>query len=148
MRRGVGGSFFAALVLVALLGGCGGEGATKPSTSPTVGHSSSSSSASSAATTTTVTRPPAAAYWPFQKVVASLAGRTVVLPHGRLRLKSALVECNGDGAPLKIRGTRRWSRYTCTQTVFQGGSDHDVTFDVVISSATQLSITSPRYGPQ
>jgi hypothetical protein len=58
------------------------------------------------------------------------------------------VECNGDGAPLKTGATRRWSRYTCTQTLFQGGADRDVTFDVVISNATQMSITSPRYGPQ
>jgi hypothetical protein len=72
----------------------------------------------------------------------------VVLSRGRLRLDSALVECNGDGTPLRTGATRRWSRYTCTQTVFQGGADHDVTFDVVISSPTHLHIASPRYGSQ
>ena len=65
-----------------------------------------------------------------------------------MRLDSALLVCNGDGAPRKTGAARRWRRYTCTQTLFQGGVDRDVTFDVVISSATHLSITSPRYGPK
>jgi hypothetical protein len=94
-----------------------------------------------------VTRPSAAAYWPYNKLIARLAGRTLVLPHERLRLDSALLECNGDGAPRKTGSTHRWRRYTCTETLFRGGGDRDVTFDVVISSATQLSIASPRYGP-
>jgi hypothetical protein len=43
--------------------------------------------------------------------------------------------------------TRRWSRYTCTQTMFRGGVDRDLTFDVQILSPGQLKITSRRYGP-
>ena len=147
MRKEVGGTFFAALVLVALLAACGGDRA-KPSTSATHGQSSASSSATAAITATTATRPPAAAYWPYEKVVARLAGRALVLPRGRLRLNSGLLVCNGDGAPLKTGASRRWRRYTCTQTLFQGCVDRDVTFDVVITCATQLSITSPRYGPK
>jgi hypothetical protein len=147
VRIGLGGSFFAALALMALLSGCGG-GQAKPSTSATHGQSSASSSANAATTATTATRPPAVAYWPYEKVVARLAGRALVLPHGRLRLNSALLVCNGDGAQLKTGASRRWRHYTCTQTLFQGGVDRDVTFDVVITSATQLSITSPRYGPK
>ena len=64
-----------------------------------------------------------------------------------MRVNPALVECNGQGATVQIGLTRGWSRYTCTQTLFQGDVDRDVTFDVVILSATQLKITSERYGP-
>ena len=135
-----------ALFAVALLAGCGG-GRAKPSNSSTGGRSSASSSRKPA-TTTTATRPSVTAYWPYEKLVARLAGRTVVFPRGPVRMNTALLVCNGDGAPLKAGAARRWRRYTCTQTVFRGGADHDVTFDVVISSATQLRITSPRYGPR
>jgi hypothetical protein len=63
-------------------------------------------------------------------------------------LDPALVECNGEGAVRQTGSTRDWSRYTCTQTTFQGGGDNDVTFDVVILSDTELRISSPRVGPQ
>jgi hypothetical protein len=95
-----------------------------------------------------VTPPAPAAYWPYEKLVAHLAGRSVALAHGTVHLQSALLECNGNGAALKTGTTPRWSRYTCTQTIFQGGADHDVTFDVVISGPTQLTISSPRTGPE
>ncbi|HJS93583.1 MAG TPA: hypothetical protein VJ741_04920 [Solirubrobacteraceae bacterium] len=65
-----------------------------------------------------------------------------------MRLDASLVECNGDGAPRRTGSTPEWSRYTCTQTIFQDGGDHDVTFDVVISSPTQLRISSARTGPE
>jgi hypothetical protein len=87
-------------------------------------------------------------YWPYEKLVAQLAGRTLALPRGAVHLQSALLECNGDGPPMKTGTTRQWSRYTCTQTLFQNGADRDVTFDVTILSATQVSISSPRYGPE
>ena len=145
VRTGAGGSLFAALVVVALIAGCGGGGA-KPSTSSTGGRSSGSSSTKTA--TSTATQPSVAAYWPYKKLVGKLAGRTVVLPRGPVRMNTALLVCNGDGAPLTTGATRRWRHYTCTQAVFRDGADHDVTFDVVISSATQLRITTPRYGPQ
>jgi hypothetical protein len=97
-------------------------------------------------TTPTVTQP--VAYWPYEKLVGHLAGRSLPLARGVLHLQSALLECNGDGTPVKTGTTRRWSRYTCTQTLFQNGADRDVTFDVTILSANQLSIGAPRYGPE
>lgn len=97
---------------------------------------------------TTATNPTSAdAYWPYAKLLARLAGRTVTVSGATVRLDAALIECNGDGASRSTGSAREWSRYTCTQTVFQGGSDHDVTFDVVISSPTQLTISSARSGP-
>jgi hypothetical protein len=79
--------------------------------------------------------------------VARLAGRTLALPKGPVRLNGALLECAGDGAPRQTGSTRRWSRYTCTQTLFRGGVDRDVTFDVAILNSKQLRISSQRYGP-
>jgi hypothetical protein len=56
---------------------------------------------------------------------------------------------NGRGASVGGGSARRWGRYTCTQTLFQGDVDRgDVTFDVTILSATQLKITASRYGPR
>lgn len=65
-----------------------------------------------------------------------------------VRLDSALLECNGEGAPRQTGSARGWSRYTCTQTVFQNGVDRDVTFDVAILSATDLRIVFPRSGAE
>jgi hypothetical protein len=96
----------------------------------------------------TATQPAVGAYWPYEKLIAHLAGRGVALGSGTVHLNPALLECNGNGAALKTGTTPRWSRYTCTQTIFQGGADHDVTFDVVISGPTQLTISSPRTGPE
>ena len=95
-----------------------------------------------------VTLPATGAYWPYAKLIGGLTGRTLTLPRGPVHLNGALIECNGEGAPIKAGPTRRWSRYTCTQTLFQNGVDRDVTFDVTILSTTRLSITSPRYGPE
>jgi hypothetical protein len=58
------------------------------------------------------------------------------------------MECNGQGPAVQRGATRGWRRYICTQTLFQGGVDRDITFDVVILSDTQLRILSPRYGSE
>jgi hypothetical protein len=137
----------AALVVAALLSGCGGGHGGHTRTSTARPRPSVTSSATSA-TNRTVTPSAAGAYWPYEKLVGHLAGRTLALAHGTVQLKSALLECNGDGAPVKSGATRSWSHYTCTQTLFQNGVDRDVTFGVKILNATQLSITSPRYGPE
>jgi hypothetical protein len=92
--------------------------------------------------------PSAAQYWPYAKLVGRLAGRTIKAANAPVRLDPALVECNGEGTARRTGSTSEWSRYTCTQTIFEGGADHDVTFDVVILSATQLTINAPRSGPE
>jgi hypothetical protein len=81
-------------------------------------------------------------------VTGSLSGQTISVAHAPVRLNGALLECNGVGVPAKHGPTRLWNRYTCTQTLFENGTDRDVTFDVTILSATRLSISSPRYGPE
>jgi hypothetical protein len=148
--RGVSASCIAVLSAAALLAGCGG-GAPNKASSGTTGARSSSSAASSAPSRTTpppgVATAPPDAYWPYAKLIARLAGRTVAVSNAAVRLDPALMECNGEGAARRAGSTREWSRYICTQTIFEGGADHDITFDVVISSATQMTISSPRTGP-
>ncbi len=143
--------------MAALLIGCGGGHQAKPSaggaqerSSPSLPATPSATSPATSATTTATTSapPPADAYWPFEKLVARLAGRTLALPRGPVRLDAALLECNGEGTPVRSRRAAGWSRYACTQTMFQRGGDQDVTFGVVIENATQLRIVSPRYGSQ
>jgi hypothetical protein len=131
----------------ALLPGCGGGDGVRASSS-TARPQPPASSPTTSATTGTASPPAAGAYWPYAKLVRALAGRTLALPRGPVHLDSALLECNGEGAPVKTGTTRRWSRYTCTQTMFQNGADRDVTFEVTILSPTRLSITSPRYGSE
>jgi hypothetical protein len=158
--RGLSATSVAALAVAALLVGCGGGQKAKPSAGGAHERSAASSTATPSATapattaTTTATRtattptpPPVAAYWPFEKLVARLAGRTLALPRGPVRLDGALLECNGEGTPARTTRPAGWSRYTCTQ-MFGPGGDQDVTFDVVIESATQMRIVSPRYGAQ
>jgi hypothetical protein len=135
-----------------VLAGCGGSKPEKSSTSAAVAPSSTAAPApgpaTSPSTAATTPTPSAGAYWPYAKLVARLAGRTVTVSNATVRLDASLVECNGDGAPRRIGSTREWSRYTCTQTIFQSGADRDLTFDVVISSPTQLRISSARTGPE
>jgi hypothetical protein len=155
----------AALAVAALLAGCGGgHSATSSATAATEQQSSASTPApptaitsttaaantttAPAGTTTGATVPPTGPFWTYTKLLAGLNGRTVALSHSTLRLDSGLLECNGDGPSARTGTARSWRQYTCTQTVFAGGADHDVTFEVSTVSATQLKITSPRYGPE
>jgi hypothetical protein len=69
------------------------------------------------------------------------------MPHGRVRVDPSLLVCSGRGPARRRGGTRRWSRYTCTQTGFRGGVDRDITFDVVIVGPSRLAIGDKRYGP-
>jgi hypothetical protein len=154
--RAVSATYVATLVMAALVAGCSAGNRDKPSTGATAAQSATSSSpaptpsspATPPTTAATGATPPADAFWPYAKLVARLAGQTITVSNATVRLDPALVECNGDGANRHSGATREWARYVCTQTVFQGGADRDVTFDVVISSATQLRITSPRTGPE
>jgi hypothetical protein len=137
----------ATFVVSALLTGCGGGHGAKPSTGNVQATSSSSQPATSpASTATSITPAAAASYWPYNKLVARLEGRTLSFPKGPVRLDGTLLECAGHGPSRKIGAMRRWSRYTCTQTLFRGGVDRDVTFEVAILNATQLRISSERYG--
>jgi hypothetical protein len=137
------GLLWALLPLVGVLVGCGGGGAAEQSSG------TSRRSQSGATTTPSIAKKPTqASAWPYAKLVGSLSGQTLVLPHGRVRLDGALLECNGRGTPVSRGRVPRWGRYTCTQTLVHGGVDRDVTFDVEILSGTRLKIMAPRYGPE
>jgi len=139
----------AATFVVSVLAGCGGGHAAKPSAASVQTTPSDSRPATAPVSTATSTTPPAAeAYWPYNKLLARLAGRMLTLPDGPVRLDGTLLECAGVGPSRTIGSARRWSRYTCTQTLFRGGVDRDFTFDVAILSATELRISSQRYGAE
>jgi hypothetical protein len=145
--RSLAGRLLAATFVASVaLTGCGGGHAAKPSTGNVQATSSSSRPATSTVTATGTTPPAAEAYWPYNKLVARLDGRTLPFPNEPVRLDDTLLECAGHGPSRRIGVMRRWSRYTCTQTLFRGGVDRDVTFDVTILNATQLRISSERYG--
>jgi hypothetical protein len=131
------------IVVAALLAGCGGsdQAGSRPE------RSTAAPKPESRTGTTPAPPPTPGSRWSYSKLVRKLAGRTLTMPHGRIRLDRGLLECNGRGAPVRRGGTRRWSRYTCTQTSFRGGVDRDITFDVVIRGPSRLEITSERYGP-
>lgn len=139
----------ASLALVALLASCGAGERAKRSTATAPRAPLPPPAATPPRTTTNITgRASAGSSWSYAKLVARVSGRTLALPGGRVRLDGSLLVCNGRGPSVGRGSARRWSRYTCTQTLFQGGVDRDVTFDVTILSAAQLKITAPRYGPQ
>lgn len=135
-----------ALVLGALLAGCGGGHRPGASASTAARRSLSTPSATTGSTSPGL--PSTSAYWPYAKMARRLTGRSLALPGGSVRLDGALLECNGEGPAVRRGATRDWRRYICTQTVVQRGVDRDVTFDVVILSDTQLRIVSPRYGSE
>jgi len=136
------------VLVLACLAGCGAGHRANPSAGTVMPRSTASPPATSNAKTLTGPPPPAKAYWSYAALIARLAGRTLALSSGTIRLDSALIECNGEGDPMVSGQTRRWNIYTCTQTAFQAGGDHDVTFDVAILNATQLRVTSVRKGPE
>ena len=135
-------------IVAACLAGCGAGHRANRSTGTVKPRSTASSPATTSAKPLTSAPPRADAYWPYAELIATLAGRTLTLSGGTIRLDSALIECNGEGEPMVSGHARRWNRYTCTQTAFQAGGDHDITFDVAILSATRLRVTSVRKGPE
>ena len=97
--------------------------------------------------------PPAPAHptrwhWPYAKLIKRIDNARIPLPNGRARVAAQLVICNGEGRGVVRRGVRRWRHFTCTQTLFRGGVDRDVTFRVHVRGETRFTITHGRYGPR
>jgi hypothetical protein len=142
----------AAGALAAGVAGCGGgddagsTGATSTAAAParTASTPVRTGPGANRAPAPRATGPP----WPYAQLVRSLAGRTVSTPHGRVRLDPGLLECNGEGRVMRRGGTRSWRRYTCTQTLFRGGVDRDITFEVVSVGPRRVAIAGVRYGPE
>jgi hypothetical protein len=129
------------VALGALLAGCGGGDGSDS-------HAQESTPQSAPPRSTPAPAPRPGARWSYTQLVRHLAGRRLAMPHGTVRVDPSLLVCNGRGPALRRGGTRRWSRYTCTQTGFRGGVDRDITFDVVIVSPSRLAIGDQRYGPE
>ena len=85
--------------------------------------------------------------WPYRTLIARIDGKLVRLPDRRIRVNRDLVICSGEGTPIRRGGVRRWKHFTCTQTLFRGGVDRDITFRVHVLDRTHCLITNARYGP-
>jgi hypothetical protein len=85
--------------------------------------------------------------WSYAVLVDRISGAPVTFHGRRLRISRDLVICSGEGAGIRRRGVRRWRHFTCTQTLFRGGIDRDLTFRVHVLGRTRFTITGVRYGP-
>jgi hypothetical protein len=85
--------------------------------------------------------------WPYSVLVDRIDGTPVRLHERRFRISRDLVICSGEGVGVRRGSVRRWRHFTCTQTLFRGGVDHDVTFRVHVLGRTRFTITDVRSGP-
>jgi hypothetical protein len=58
-----------------------------------------------------------------------------------VRIHTETTLCSGDGRPIRRRGVRMWSRFSCTYTTFtKQGVDRDLEFRVDVVSAKRFVI--------
>ena len=82
-----------------------------------------------------------AAYWPMTKVMRSIDDVRVRVGTRVLRIHSETTLCSGLGRPIRRRGIRMWSRFSCTYTTFTSkGVDRDLEFRVDILSTKRFAI--------
>jgi hypothetical protein len=131
-------------------GGCGpGGAATTDASAPGRGRAGATTAAVATApgTAEAAERREQGAAWSYAKLTSQLHGRVVRVGDRRVVIDRRLLLCSGDGAPRNVGGSSRWSRFTCTQTLFTGGVDRDVTFDVSIVDRDAIEVGAARYGP-
>ena len=85
--------------------------------------------------------------WSYPMLIRRIAEAPVPLSNRRPVIDRDLVICNGEGRRIRVRGTRGWKHFTCTQTLFQRGVDRDLTFRVHVRGKNRFHITNARYGP-
>jgi len=84
--------------------------------------------------------------WPYAALMQKMDGATVRLAGRRFRVRSGLVICNGEGRAVRRAGVRRWKHFTCTQTLFLGRLDRDITWRVHVLGKTRFRISDARWG--
>ena len=86
--------------------------------------------------------------WAYSTLMQRIAGAPVRLPDRRIRVDRDLVICNGQGRPVRRKGTRRWKHFICTQSLVAAGRvGRDATFRVHVLTRARFLITDARYGP-
>jgi hypothetical protein len=86
------------------------------------------------------------AYWPMAKVMRSIDDMRVRVGTRVVRIHSETTLCSGGGRPIRRRGVRMWSRFSCTYTTFTSqGIDRDLDFHVDIVSSKRLVIRDAHW---
>jgi hypothetical protein len=86
------------------------------------------------------------AYWPMTKLMRSIDDVRVQVGARVVRIHTETTLCSGDGRPMRRRGIRMWSRFSCTYTTFtKQGVDRDIEFRVDIVSAARFVIRDAHW---
>jgi hypothetical protein len=86
------------------------------------------------------------AYWPMTKLMRSIDDVRVRVGTRVVRIHSETTLCSGQLRPIRRRGVRMWSRFSCTYTTFtRQGIDRDLDFQVVVFSATRFVIRDAHW---
>jgi hypothetical protein len=90
--------------------------------------------------------PASTAYWPLAKAMRMLDGTRVRVGSRVVRIRSETTLCAGEGASIRRRGVRRWSRFTCTYTTFtRQGLDRDLDFRIRVTGARRFTIVDAHW---
>lgn len=86
------------------------------------------------------------AYWPMTKLMRSIDDVRVQVGARVVRIHTETTLCSGDGRPMRRRGIRMWSRFSCTYTTFtKQGVGRDIEFRVDIVSAARFVIRDAHW---
>ena len=97
-----------------------------------------------------VTTPAAAGtwYWPVAKVMRVLDGTRVRVGTATVRIQSETTLCSGQGRSIRRSGVRRWNRFACTYTTFNGRVvGRDLEFRVLVRGQRRFRIVDAQWVP-
>jgi hypothetical protein len=85
-------------------------------------------------------------YWLMATLMRSIDGSRVHVGTRVVRIDSETTLCSGEGTPIRRRGTRRWSRFSCTYTTFtKQGVDRDLDFRVRVTGPRRFVIEDAHW---
>jgi hypothetical protein len=85
-------------------------------------------------------------YWPMAKVMRAIDDVRVRVGTRVVRIHSETTLCSGEGPSIRRRGTRRWSRFSCTYTTFtRQGVDRDLDFRVRVTGLKRFVISDAHW---
>jgi hypothetical protein len=85
-------------------------------------------------------------YWPMAKLMRAIDDVRVRVGTRVVRIHSETTLCSGEGASIRRRGVRMWSRFSCTYTTFTKlGVDRDLDFHVRVIGTRRFAITDAHW---
>ena len=86
------------------------------------------------------------AYWPMTKLMRTIGDVRVRVGTRVVRIHIETTLCSGEGRPIRRRGIRMWSRFSCTYTTFtKQGLDRDLEFRVDIVGPRRFAIRDAHW---